>query len=106
MPTATKKPNSGLFMKGISGNPGGRPKKDPEVVQLLKAATPKAARKLIDLLDSPDERLALQAANSILDRVWGKPEASGTLALTDGEGKALTPPTIVVSFTEPKPQEE
>ena len=61
---------------GTSGNPGGRPKEDPEMKAILKAACPRAAAKLVELLDCVNPKIVLSAANSILDRIYGKPKES------------------------------
>lgn len=60
---------------GQSGNPGGRPKIPDEVKEALKAATPRAVARLVELMESADERVAIQACNSILDRSIGKAPA-------------------------------
>lgn len=62
------------FEKGKSGNPNGRPKVDPEVRELLKAATPAAAKLLIDTINDPTAKrdTRLDAAKTVLDRVYGK----------------------------------
>ena len=65
--------NSHLFKPGQSGNPSGRPKQNPDAVAILKAAVPDAVRRLVALSQSDNEKIALQAATAILDRVWGKP---------------------------------
>jgi len=65
------------FKKGQSGNPSGRPKANPEAKEILKAATPDAARKLVALLESRTEKIALAAATEILDRTMGRPETTG-----------------------------
>ena len=77
------------FPKGRSGNPGGRPKADPEVKEILKAASPAAAKKLVSLVRSRSEKIALVACTEILNRTQGKPETSGRLALTDSNGGPL-----------------
>ena len=78
--TAKKKRGTGKpFAKGRSGNPGGRPKANPEAKEILKAATPDAARKLVELLESRTEKIALAAATEILDRIMGRPETIGKL---------------------------
>ena len=76
--TAKKKRGPGKpFAKGQSGNPSGRPKANPEVKEILKAASPDAARKLVGLLESRTEKIALAAATEILDRTMGRPETTG-----------------------------
>ena len=62
----------GKFVKGVSGNPGGRPKGNPEVKEILKAASPEAARVLVSLLHSEKDSIRLTAAQDILDRTEGK----------------------------------
>ena len=68
---------TGTFKKGQSGNPRGRPKANPEAKEILKAATPDAARKLVELVGSRTEKIALAAATEILDRTMGRPEKIG-----------------------------
>ena len=69
------------FKKGQSGNPKGRPKANPEVKEILKAASPDAARKLVELVGSRTEKIALAAATEILDRTMGRPETIGKLQM-------------------------
>lgn len=61
------------FVKGKSGNPGGRPKEVAEVRALAQQHSRKAIEVLASLLDSDDEKSKIAAANSILDRAVGKP---------------------------------
>ncbi len=70
------------FEKGQSGNPGGRPKEDPEVKRLAQEASPKAIAKLIEWIDSENPKASISACNSILDRAYGKPPQ----ALTGADG--------------------
>jgi hypothetical protein len=58
---------------GASGNPGGRPKMDPAIMQTLLAGSAGAAARLVELTRSKDERVALLASQAVLDRVYGKP---------------------------------
>ena len=59
------------FPRGVSGNPGGRPRAVLDVQELARAHTPDAIRALVAALDSPRERVA--AACALLDRAWGRP---------------------------------
>lgn len=63
----------GHFVKGVSGNPTGRPKEDQEVKNLAKSFTYKAIMRLAELMDDSNGRTAVSACNAILDRGWGKP---------------------------------
>lgn len=66
------------FQKGVSGNPGGRPKIAAEVKAVLEAGSLRAAQKLVELVDCADDRVAHSAAESIVNRVIGKArEAEG-----------------------------
>lgn len=58
---------------GQSGNPNGRPKKVRELASIAEEHSEKAMRKLAKLIDSDDDRVALAAAQALLDRSMGKP---------------------------------
>lgn len=47
-----------------------------ETLHLARKASPDAMRTLIKCLNDPDSRTAVVAANSILERAWGKPKES------------------------------
>ena len=75
-----KKPRGKPFEKGVSGNPGGRPKQTAEqkdALQAIRELTNKAADVLEKMLT--DEKIPpaqrLKAAEMILDRTYGKAEA-------------------------------
>jgi hypothetical protein len=75
------------FEKGKSGNPGGRPKVALEIRELAQENSPRALRKLAALIDSEDERVAMSAAEAILDRAIGKPIQA--TAQVDSEGNDI-----------------
>jgi len=65
--------NGGQFQKGKSGNPGGRPLVCGEVRELAQSKAPRAFKRLVELMESKDQRVAMAASNAVLDRAYGKP---------------------------------
>lgn len=66
---------SGKFKPGFDPRrqPGGRPKLAFEATKIAREKCPHALERLAELMDSEDERVAVMACNSILDRGLGKP---------------------------------
>ena len=62
------------FPKDKSGNPGGRTKQFAQCQRLCREASPDAARRLIELIQSEDERVALMAADKVFELAWGRPK--------------------------------
>ena len=70
-----RQPN-GRYLPGTTGNAGGRPKVPVDVRAALDGGSVAAAQRLVELVKSQDERVALSASLALLDRVLGKPPAS------------------------------
>ena len=74
----TNRDKSGRFVAGQSGNPRGRPREDPDARAILKAATPDAARALVELLKSKRENIRFTAAQEILNRTQARTNEQDT----------------------------
>lgn len=67
--------DQGRFVKGVSGNPGGRPKVIENVRDLARQHTDAAIETLVTIALNPksSDSARVQAASALLDRAWGKP---------------------------------
>lgn len=65
-----------MFRPGQSGNPNGRPKKQKTIAQLAEEHSEKAMLKLVKLIDDDNPKVALAAAQAVIDRYMGKPKQS------------------------------
>lgn len=64
------------FQKGVSGNPGGKPKQFFDVQRLARQHSPRAFQRILELVESDDERIAYMASNTVLERAYGKVQAA------------------------------
>jgi hypothetical protein len=75
------------FQKGLSGNPGGRPKVLGDVQELAREKSPEAITTLANIMrdDKAPPAARVAAANALLDRGYGKPTQpiSQTVARVD-----------------------
>src|SRR5262249_9468416 len=75
------------FPKGISGNPGGRPKVLGDVQELARQRSPEAINTLSNIMhdEKAPSAARVAAANALLDRGYGNPTQpiSQTLAKVD-----------------------
>ena len=82
----TNRDEKGRFVKGSTGNPGGRPTSGVSFTDLLRAkveAKPKAVERLVDLMESEDENVALKAIVYFLNRLEGMPKQATEISGPD-----------------------
>lgn len=75
--TDKRKAPKTAFAKGVTGNPGGRPKRTPEEIDLVaacRAKTPDALNVMVEIMQNGEqEKNRLTAAQAIIERAYGKP---------------------------------
>ena len=79
----TNPTGKGGFQRGQSGNPGGRSKLPADIREAFKAKAPQALEVLTRCLQSGDDRIAMMAAQAILDRGYGRPTQSIDASIND-----------------------
>lgn len=81
------------FVKGQSGNPGGKSKVLADgrtLTDLAREHTPKAVQALVDVLDNGEasDAAKVSAATAILDRGWGRPKQDLGIEMKPDEATA------------------
>jgi hypothetical protein len=74
---AKGRPGNPNWVKGVSGNPSGRPRVVADIQELARQHGPDAILTLVEALKDPKHKVA--AAIALLDRGYGKPVQSLTL---------------------------
>jgi hypothetical protein len=74
-----------MFKRGMSGNPSGKPKQHSEIIKVARLHSLEALETMVTIMrNQKHPRLALKAAELILDRAWGK--VPNTITGEAGEG--------------------
>lgn len=92
------------FQPGQSGNPGGKPKVR-ELRQALRSFTDKAVKRLGELIDHKNPRVALLAIKEFNDRMYGRAPQFSEITVEDNRPEQissypLTAPEVAVSIKE------
>jgi hypothetical protein len=91
------------FVKGQSGNPGGRPKAvigGKTLTEIAREHTPEAIQALADALADESVTARISAATALLDRGWGRPAQSVTVS-----GDAENPLALSVDVEKLNPEQ-
>ena len=93
------------FQKGISGNPGGRPRIVGEVQELARQHTPEAIETLVEIMRNKKAAPAARAlaSNSILDRGYGKPPQSLEAKINRGSIREMTDEELMLIAASDEP---
>lgn len=73
------------WVKGQSGNPGGRRKQNKTVTEMAREAAPEAMKKLVKIMkdDKATHGIVAVCAEKILERAYGKPTQVSAVAIGD-----------------------
>ena len=93
-----RKTPSSVWKPGQSGNPGGRPKVAAEIQAVARDHGREAIERLVALMHSKNESVAVRAAEALLDRGYGRPIQG--MEMIEKE-KAPVPTRIRVVFVKP-----
>ncbi len=96
-----RKTPSSVWKPGQSGNPGGRPKVAAEIQAVARDHGREAIERLVALMGSKNESVAVRAAEALLDRGYGRPVQE-----LSGQEAAPKQTAIRVTFVEPPKRDE
>lgn len=85
--TTVKRGKNGRFVKGTKPAHGGRKPVDHETRNILLAAAPDAARKLVEIIhdENTKDNTRLAAIKALMDRCFGKPAQAASTEQTQAE---------------------
>ena len=101
------------FQKGVSGNPSGKPKGFAEFRALARSHSKEAFERILEIMrQKKNTRLALRAAQLLLDRAYGRPAQAITGEFGEGPVKlvvkwkdgAQEDPKVLIDITPEKKQ--
>jgi hypothetical protein len=98
-----RKTPSSAWRPGQSGNPGGRPKVSAEIRDLARDHGAQAIERLVALMHSKNENVAVRAAEALLDRGYGRPIQGVELSEQEARPKHTA---IQVTFVTPPTRDE
>ena len=94
------------FEKGVSGNPGGRPKDAFKIAEYARQFSTEAIDKIVAVMRNPeaDLRAVIAAAVAILDRGIGKPMQPTQQQQLGADGQPISPNFTVIVSQYPDPE--